>query len=107
MASSIAHYRSALSVPLRIVLKIDILNPVVSDLIKAMSLLRPSKTFTATSWNLHKVLDYLEGLPTRISYEDTMARAAFCYYFAPDGEFQSYMPAWNCQVTVLLMPLDH
>ena len=77
MASTVAHYRSALSVPLRIVLKIDILNPAVSDMIKAMALLRPSKPFTAPSWNLQKVLDFLDGLPTRIAYEDTLGRAAF------------------------------
>ena len=77
MASTVAHYRYALSVPLRRVLKIDILNPGVFDLIKAMALLRPSKPFTAPSWNLQKVLDFLEGLTSRISYVDTRGRAAF------------------------------
>ena len=107
LASSIAHYRSALSVPLRIVLKIDILNSIFSGLIKAMSLLRPSKTFTAPSWNLQIVLGYLEGLPARILYEDTLDRAIVSFYFVLSGEFRNYMLVLNSQVIVQLLPLVH
>ena len=42
-----------------------------------MPLIRPSCPLTAPSWNIQKVLDYLEGLPAHISYEDTLARAVF------------------------------
>ena len=72
-ASNVAQYRSALSVPLRTVLNIDVLDPAVSGMLRAMSLLRP---LTARSWNLQKVLDYLEGLHAHIYYDDTLARAA-------------------------------
>ena len=82
MASTIAHYRAALSVPLRKILHIDVLNPAVSDMIKAMSIARPSKPFVAPSWNLQKVLDYIEGLPANISYDDCLARAAFLLLLA-------------------------
>ena len=77
LASTVAHYRSALSVPLRTILKIDVLQPAVSHMIRAMALIRPSRPFTAPSWNLQKVLDYIEGLPNNITYEDCLARAAF------------------------------
>ena len=77
IASTVAHYRSALSYPLRAVLNIDLLHPAVSAMLKAMSLRRPSRPLTAPSWNLQRVLDYLEGLPAHISHDDALARAAF------------------------------
>ena len=77
IASTVAHYRTALSIPLRTVLNIDLLDPAVSAMLRAMSLRRPSRPLTAPSWNLQTVLDYLEGLPTHISFDDTLARAAF------------------------------
>ena len=41
IASTVAHYRAALSVPLRTVLNIDLLDPAVSAMLRAMSLRRP------------------------------------------------------------------
>ena len=96
MALSIAHYRSALSVPLRIVLKIDIFNPVVSDIIKAMSLRRPSNTFTAPSWKWQKVIDYLEGLHARISCEDTLTRAALLLLLCTGWRISELHACVNC-----------
>ena len=77
LASTVAHYRTALSVPLRNVLHIDVFDPAMFGMIRAMSLHRPSRPLTTPSWNLPKVLDYLEELPAHISYDDTLARAAF------------------------------
>ena len=76
-----AHYRTALSFPLRIVLNIDLLNPAVSAMLRAMSLRRPSRPLAAPSWNLQRVLDYLEGLPAHIAFDDALARAAFLMLF--------------------------
>ena len=42
-----------------------------------MSLRRPSRPLAAPSWNLQRVLDYLEGLPAHIAHDDALARAAF------------------------------
>ena len=47
LASTIAHYCSALSVPLHTVLSIDVLDPAVSGMIRAMSLRRPTRPLTA------------------------------------------------------------
>ena len=77
IASTVANYRSALSVPLRTVLNIDLLDPALSALIRAMSLRRPARPLTVPSWNLQTVLDYLEGLPAHLAFDDSLARAAF------------------------------
>ena len=77
IASTVANYRTALSVPLRTVLNIDLLDPAVSALIRAMSLRRPARPLTVPSWNLQTVLDHLEGLPANVSFDDSLARAAF------------------------------
>ena len=42
-------------------------------MIRAMSLRRPARPLTAPSWNLHTVLDYLEGLPAHVSFDDALA----------------------------------
>ena len=62
---------------LRTVLIIVLLDPAVSAMLRAMSLRRPSRPLTAPSWNLQTVLDYWEGLPAHISFDDTLACAAF------------------------------
>ena len=77
IASTVANYRSALSVPLRTVLNIDLLDPAVSAWIRPMSLHRPARPLTVPSWNLQTVLDYLEGLPAHLAFDDSLARAAF------------------------------
>ena len=77
IASTVAHYRTALSFPLRMALNIDLLNPAMSAMLRAMSLRRPSRPLAAPSWILQHVLDSLEGLPARISHDDSLARAAF------------------------------
>ena len=46
-------------------------------MIHAMSLRRPARPLTAPSWNLQTVLDYMEGLPAHISFDDALTRAAF------------------------------
>ena len=82
LAITIAHYRSALSVPLREVLNIDILSPAVSSMIKAMSIVRPSRPLSAPSWNLQKVLDFTEGMSNSLSLMDRLAKAAFLLLLA-------------------------
>ena len=71
IASTVAHYRTALSFPLRMALNIDLLNPAVSAMLRAMSLRRPSRPLAAPSWILQHVLDSLEGLPAHFSHDDS------------------------------------
>ena len=82
LANTVAHYRSALSVPLRLCLNIDLLDPTVSAVIRHMQIQRPSKPFSPPSWNLNKVLTYIEGLPARLQYQESLARAAFLLLLA-------------------------
>ena len=61
LASTIARYRSALSVPLRTVLNIDVLDPAVSGMFRAMSLRRPSRPLTAPPGIYRKSLTIWRG----------------------------------------------
>ena len=103
LSSTVAHYHAALSVPLRIVLFINVLNPAVSDMLRAVSLIRPSCPFTAPSWSLQEVMDHIEGLPVHISYVDTLASAVFFLLLVLDGIF------WSCGSVLgfLIIALSH
>ena len=58
--TTIAHYRSALTLPLKLKWNIDLRVPEVNSLIRAMTLQRPKSITTAPSWKLSSVLDLLE-----------------------------------------------
>ena len=58
--STIAHYRSALAVPLQLHCGINLRITEVNQLLRGMSLLRPKATVTAPGWKLSTVLDFLE-----------------------------------------------
>ena len=80
--STVAHYRSALSLPLKLHLDIDLRLPEVNQLLRAMALQRPKSTVTAPSWKLSTVLDFLEtetNLNTEIM---KMRKAAFLILLA-------------------------
>ena len=81
-AGTVAHYRSALSVPLRICLNIDILSEAVSAMIKGMAINRPSNPTLPPKWDLNKVLIYIDNLPRHLSLKDYLARAAFLLLLA-------------------------
>ena len=105
LAHTIAHYRSALSVPLREALNIDILSPAVSSMMKAMSISRPSRPFTAPSWNLQKVLDYTEGMTGNLTYVDFCLNLHSYSYWRQGGGFRSYTFVLNYQITAPLTRL--
>ena len=67
---TIAHYRSALTVPLKVYFHIDLKTQAVSDLIKSMFIQRPNKPVTAPTWSLNKVLEFLDNLD--VSHNKTM-----------------------------------
>ena len=67
---TVAHYRSALRVPLKERFKIDLNVPAVADLLRAMWLQRPNIPNSAPAWSLNKVLKFLEELTEPL--EETM-----------------------------------
>ena len=59
---TVAHYRTALTVPLKEHFNIDLKVPAVADLLRAMGLQRPNIPVSAPAWSLNKVLSFLENL---------------------------------------------
>ena len=58
---TVAHYRTALTVPLQAYFNIDLKVPAVADLLRAMWIQRPNMPNSAPSWSLNKVLSLLEN----------------------------------------------
>ena len=57
---TVAHYRTALTIPLRLYCQIDLKIPAVGDLLRSMNLQRPIVPVTAPAWSLNKVLEFLD-----------------------------------------------
>ena len=79
---TIAHYRSALSVPLELQFKINLHDSAVTDLLKAMQIKRPNIPVAAPSWNLNKVLTILDSWTGKISEEQSLQKTAFLLLLA-------------------------
>ena len=58
---TVAHYRSALMVPLKMHFQIDLNSRAIADLVRSMFIQRPNKPVTAPSWSLNKVLEFLDN----------------------------------------------
>ena len=82
LPSTISHYKSALVVPLKVELAIDLNTENVAALLKAMSLKRPTLPPVTPSWDLHKVLIGIGDLPNNISIMLCLERAAFLLLLA-------------------------
>ena len=67
---TVAHYRTALTVPLKEHFNIDLKIPAVADLLRAMWLQRPNIPTSAPAWSLNKVLSFIETLS--IPLDETM-----------------------------------
>ena len=80
--NTIAHYRSALTVPLRLQYNVDLNDPAVATLLKAMSLQRPRVPVAAPAWCLNKVLSYIDSLPKRLKMESLLQKSAFLLLLA-------------------------
>ena len=81
-ASTVSHYKTALSKPLLAVFNIDIKIPEVKDLIKAMQIERPNLPSEDPQWNLNKVLTYINDMPQPLSDRDLLRKAAFLILLA-------------------------
>ena len=80
--STVAHYRSALTAPLRLQFNIDLHDPAVSVLIKGMFVQRPNDPRSAPSWSLNKVLALLDELTGYLPMEKLLQKTAFLLLLA-------------------------
>ena len=58
---TVAHYKTALTVPLRMHFNINLKSDAIGDLIRSMFLQRPNKPVSAPAWNLNRVLEFLDN----------------------------------------------
>ena len=79
---TVAHYRSALSVPLLLRFKIDLHDTAVTTLLKAMYIQKPNPPVTTPSWNLNKVLLLLNNLENSLSTDILLQKTAFLLLLA-------------------------
>ena len=80
--NTIAHYRSALSVPLQLKFQINLYDPAVYHLIRAMKIQRPNAPATAPAWSLNKVLQLLDNWPNKIPLDNLLQKNAFLLLLA-------------------------
>ena len=76
-ASTVNHYKTALTKPLLAAFNIDIKIQEIKDLIKAMQIARPSLPTEEPQWNLNKVLTYINDMPQPLSDRNLLRKAAF------------------------------
>ena len=81
-AASVAHYRTALSVPLLVKFNIDLRVPEVSFLLRSMAIQRPNCPISAPAWSLNKVLSYLDALSAPLSDIMLLRKTAFLLLLA-------------------------
>ena len=79
---TVAHYRSALTIPLLLSFNIDLKIPGVSDLLRGMRLQRPASPVSQPAWDLKKVLTFIENIPEPISDLMLLRKAAFLLQFS-------------------------
>ena len=81
-ASTVAHYRSALTVPLRLQYNVDLSDSLVTTLLRAMFLQRPKAPTATPAWCLNKVLTYIDDLPSDLDIETSLQKCAFLMLLA-------------------------
>ena len=80
--STVAHYRTALTVPLKEHYNIDLKVTEVADLIRGMWIERPNKPVSAPAWSLNKVLDFIEKLDDQPGETMLFRKTAFLLLLA-------------------------
>ena len=80
--NTVAHYISALSHPLEEYFKISLQVKAVTDLLRGMRLQRPSSPVSHPSWNLIKVLTFIENLEEPMSELMLLRKTAFLLKFS-------------------------
>ena len=79
---TIARYKTALTIPLRMHFKIDLKSDAFADLIRSMYLQRPNKPITAPTWSLNKVLDFLNKGNKLSDKVSLLRKTAFLFLLA-------------------------
>ena len=80
--NTVAHYKSALAVPLQVHFNMDLNTTAFKNLLRAMYLQRPNQPVSAPAWSLDKVLTFMEGLTNPISLEMLLKKTAFLLMLA-------------------------
>ena len=80
--NTVAHYKSALAVPLQLHFNIDLSTTAFRNLLRAMYLQRPNQPVSTPAWSLDKVLTFMEGLTNPITLEMLLKKTAFLLMLA-------------------------
>ena len=81
-AKTVAHYRSALTVPLQLEFQINLHNPAVSRMLRAMQIQRPNAPAITPAWSLNKVLLLLDSWPNKVPLDSLLQKTAFLLLLA-------------------------
>ena len=79
---TIAHYRSAITKPLRLVFGVELDHEDVTNALKAMWIGRPNEPFEPPNWDLNVVLRYIENYAGPFSNEFLLRKSAFLILLA-------------------------
>ena len=79
---TVAHYKTALTVPLKEYFNIDLKDAAFSELIRAMWLQRPNKPSTSPVWSLNKVLEFIDQLQEPLGEKLLLRKTAFLLLLA-------------------------
>ena len=74
---TVAHYKTALTVPLKEYFNIDLKETAFSELLRGMWLQRPNIPHPAPAWSLNKVLNFIEALTEPIEETMLLRKTAF------------------------------
>ena len=80
--TTVAHYRSAITVPLQLGFQINLHDTAVSHLLRAMSIKRPNAPATAPKWCLDKMLKFLDSWPIQLPLDRLLQKTAFLLLLA-------------------------
>ena len=81
-ANTVAHYRSALTVPLQLGFQINLHDPAVTQILRAMQIQRPNAPATTPAWSLNKVLQLLDSWPNKVPLDNLLQKTAFLLLLA-------------------------
>ena len=80
--NTVAHYRSALTVPLQLKFNINLHDPAVSHLIRSMAIKRPANPASTPAWSLNKLLELLDTWSNNIPLEKLLQKTVFLLLLA-------------------------
>ena len=104
-----AHYKSALTVPLRLQYIVDLPDSLVAILLKAMFLQHSKASNAVPAWYLNGVLTYINGLQTSLRIETSLQECAFslttCYWV--EVQWTAYLCQGHCLLAYIRWFYSH